>query len=166
MTVGVVFAVHDALHSMKGLINQGWCQGHMAVDQNGYGVDPNSEKACQWCLAGAKEKAEMSFFFVNNVHVQPRAGFLTELRDNLEHILREACLRKINDNKPKPEGNFLWVSTVFNDRIAETKDQVIAVIDEALAMTEKKRQELFGKIEEETEDAYAKYYKALEACDD
>lgn len=38
-----------------------WLKGHMAVNDDGYRVDPKSEDACRWCLAGAALRCDPAY---------------------------------------------------------------------------------------------------------
>lgn len=48
--------VEEMLSLAHGLVRDGWCQGHAAVDAAGRPVEPTSAFACKWSAPGALER--------------------------------------------------------------------------------------------------------------
>ena len=46
----------DAIATLEGalaLLERGWCQSHLAMNEVGLPVEPDDRKAARWCISGA-----------------------------------------------------------------------------------------------------------------
>lgn len=98
------------LRHARGQILIGWNRFWLATDSFGTWVAPRDETACKWCLLGSL------------VHY-------TDARDDLAIVVAESALEE-----HLPPG-CIGLAT-FNDYIAKSADDVIELIDKAIAKLE------------------------------
>ena len=107
----------DILVKAQKLIEQGWCQGEFARDENDESVSPYSEKACSWCASGAIKTAIISYH-----HTSP----------NPYHLLKE-----IISNKPIEYSTIIFNDSdaiaAFNDHPKTTQNDILELFDKAIA---------------------------------
>lgn len=103
-------SVAESLYGIREIIKKGWCQGVSALDSDGNEVHPYSGFAVEWCLSGAIECY---------LHSPSEALDVTyALRSAGEIVLEDISL--------------------WNDDERRTKEEVIALIDKAIEIEEKK----------------------------
>lgn len=49
-------------------VEQGWCQGHYAEDEDGHPAPPDWERARSWCMSGAIMRADKDIYPSPAVH--------------------------------------------------------------------------------------------------
>lgn len=91
------------LGEVRARIEKGWCQGEWALDAHGATTYEGSQRAASWCLSGA-----------------------------CANVACEQGVRRILSRVVWPESG--TTSLVhFNDHVATCKEDVLAVIDKAIA---------------------------------
>ena len=93
------------------LIERGWVQGWDARNRYGKMVQALTPDACAWCLTGALTKA------ATHLHLRE------EDRQRAYELVAAAL--------PTGESRFV---VVFNDSPGRTKEQVLAVLDDAIEL--------------------------------
>jgi hypothetical protein len=114
---GRSFMNHQLLQDLKAvreLISdpKNWIRGDLAVDLQNTPVDPEAPEACKFCLMGAI------------LRVSPRPGVIVRASPLIDIIYRFL-----------PESNYKQI-TKFNDDPMTTHQNVLAVLDQAIAKVE------------------------------
>ena len=109
----------EVLQETRRLLEIGWTKGVLARDGTGREVDPTAISACQWCFVGATIRARQNLFGAeaDKGIVERAARFAYRAMgcaydDNTESVVHDPVH--------------------FNDRICETKNQMLKVMDDAL----------------------------------
>lgn len=87
-------------------IKQGWIQGRLAIDREGFYCSPNDPRACGWCAIGAVKKC-----FENHGD-----------RYTFFQLLFKKIDTKYDNTYDDIEG--------FNDAPSRTKEEVISILEE------------------------------------
>jgi hypothetical protein len=106
----------DLLRSMRKKIATGWTQGCSARNRDGHPVVPNSESACQWCLIGSMTADMTLLNAAGAAHVRARAYRI---------------LGQLLNNRNESED-----LASYNDHPLRTRESVLELLDEGIAMAE------------------------------
>ena len=113
------------------LIERGWCQGHMAVDSEGNECDVDDGKACAWCLTGAVRKVVIKG--ADEFWPGRCIDFVADdVWEDVWFPLREAVYVQSQNQTVS-----LWE---YNDYPAVTAHRVVALIERAMKLVEKKEE--------------------------
>lgn len=93
------------LTEAKGYVEQGWCQGVYAQDENGHSVESQSPQAVRWCLYGAISKASE----------------ITVIDPDTFNFLRI--------NFPSIQGGYF---SIWNDEKERTQEDVVDLLNKAI----------------------------------
>lgn len=112
--------VIDALTKTKELFTtMDWVKGTFAVDKNGMDVYLTDRSVCGLCLEGALDRV---YFSVHEADLfSPRNDYLHCVHGSVRNAIYELY----------PKFDMLRLS-VWNDRVAKNKDEVIKVLDKAI----------------------------------
>ena len=107
----------EILVKAQKLIEQGWCQGEFARDENGKIVSPYNEKACSWCASGA-------------IRVTIVSNGQTSLKPY-------RLLQEIISKKPIEYSTIIFSDSdaiaAFNDHPKTTQNDILELFDKAIA---------------------------------
>jgi len=98
------------LHRVKARLQQGWCQGHYAINSNGRVVSWDDSTAVAWCFSGA----------MNLESYYSKLGEFSSARE----IANKAIVRVMPNR-------YRYIER-YNDDIQCTAKQVIGLVDQAI----------------------------------
>lgn len=97
----------SVLRNARERVAFGWCRRAFATDADGHPVDERDPRACRWCLAGA-------------VCVEP------------DNAAIDAAIGELEQEIHARDG-FPYAVVAWNDAHGRTKEEVLSLIDAALA---------------------------------
>lgn len=90
-----------------------WTQGKLAVDEREFQVDPASDRATQWCMLGALERATCLLVGLPTLRADPRVR---------QGCLCPDCQRRLYVS---PDSPLQWVRLVLSDTVRYLEKRVI-----------------------------------------
>ena len=104
----------EILTAARGFIKEGWTKDNYACDEDGLRQWPTSPQACRWCAVG-------SLYATLGIHKDDR---------NKPNKSFDGTLNYLN-NIVRYFGDYTVISD-FNDNPETTKEDILAVFDEAI----------------------------------
>ena len=110
-----------SLQEARVIIDGGWCQGYWAKDENGEAVESYSKEACDFCLSAAMMRAKASW---DSSH---------RMRSLVEESIKLCYPRTFHRVNNIHNADLI---VHFNDGRHRTKENVLRVLDRAIALNE------------------------------
>lgn len=131
--------VREGLEIVRELIASGWTRGREAAYESGSECEPTSPNACKFCLTGAIERAVRGPAPAPSKASAWRWSPVSRSKWRLTRALRARLATEIKRGRTldtmRPATSIIY----FNDERARSKEQVLAVIDAAIASLPKKK---------------------------
>ena len=112
------------LEGARALLERGWNQGYAAQNAAGFGVSYHARNARSWCLVGALKRADWDIGV--GAHTESYLGALWAV----------SCARPLRTIGGINGAGAAIELNRFNDFADRTADEVIAVVDRAIAHVE------------------------------